>query len=73
MNGTVGYAGQEPWIFSATIRENILINEEYIPHWYNTVIHVCALDKVTIVVLFKLFKVYELYRILVFFLMVIIR
>ncbi len=46
MIGTVAYAGQEPWIFSATLRDNILFGKPYHPDWYATVIDMCALEKV---------------------------
>ena len=46
INGIVAYAGQEPWIFSASLRDNILFGQPFYPEWYNTVIDVCALDKV---------------------------
>ncbi len=48
VDGTVAYAGQEPWIFSATVRNNILFGRPFIPEWYSTVIDVCALEKVRI-------------------------
>ena len=46
MKGSVAYAGQEPWIFSASVRENILFGKPYQMDWYNTVVDVCALNKV---------------------------
>ena len=46
MKGSVAYAGQEPWIFSASVRENILFGKPYQMDWYNTVVDACALDKV---------------------------
>ena len=44
--GRVSYASQEPWVFSSTLRENVLFGQKYDPIWYNTVIEACALDKV---------------------------
>lgn len=29
VNGTLSYASQEPWIFSGTIRDNILLGQPY--------------------------------------------
>ena len=36
---------QVPWLFSGTIKENILFNEPYDPEWYSTVVEACALKK----------------------------
>ena len=47
MNGSIGYASQEPWIFSASMRENILFGLHYQSVWYDNVIEACALDKVS--------------------------
>ena len=47
VKGSVGYASQEAWVFSATMRENILFGLPYHPERYNTVVEACALDKVT--------------------------
>jgi ATP-binding cassette subfamily C (CFTR/MRP) protein 4 len=46
VNGRVSYASQDPWVFSATLRENVLFGSPYDRKWYNKVIKVCALDKV---------------------------
>lgn len=46
VNGSVSYASQEPWVFSSSLRENVLFGQNYDPIWYNTVIEACALDKV---------------------------
>ena len=43
--GTLAYATQVPWVFSGTIKENILFNETYDLEWYLTVIEACALRK----------------------------
>ena len=45
LKGTIGYASQEPWIFSATVRENITFGLPYQSEWYDKVIECCALDK----------------------------
>ena len=46
VEGRISYAPQEAWIFSATLRENILFGKPYDSEKYNTVIDACALDKV---------------------------
>ena len=46
LRGGVAYASQESWVYSATLRENILFGLSYRADWYNTVMEACALDKV---------------------------
>ena len=46
MRGTVAYVSQEPWIFSSTVRENILFGSKYEDDWYYTVLEACALKRV---------------------------
>ena len=46
VEGKVSYASQEPWVFSGTLRENILFGLPYKPKWYQKVIEACSLDKV---------------------------
>ena len=41
--GTLAYVTQVPWVFSGTIKENILFSESYDPDWYSTVVEACAL------------------------------
>ncbi|KAG7444271.1 metal resistance protein YCF1 [Guyanagaster necrorhizus] len=41
--GTVAYCPQNPWILSATVRDNILFSHEYDEVFYNLVIEACAL------------------------------
>ena len=46
VDGKVAYASQEPWIFSGTLRENVLFGLPYKHEWYQKVIEACSLDKV---------------------------
>ena len=45
VNGKVAYASQEPWIFAASVRDNILFGNEYDGRKYQQVIHVAALER----------------------------
>ena len=51
----MSYASQDPWIFSGTIKENIIFGQNYDEVWYNRVIECCSLVKVLSYVL-KLIK-----------------
>ena len=46
IEGSVSYVSQEPWIFSGTIKENILFGKEYDETWYWRVVKCCSLVKV---------------------------
>lgn len=51
VNGNLSYASQKPWVFSGSIRENILFGSPYHQDWYRKVIHACALNKVRMYIL----------------------
>ncbi|KAL3867289.1 hypothetical protein ACJMK2_044503, partial [Sinanodonta woodiana] len=45
LNGCLGYASQQYWVFSGTIRENILFGSPYDKTKYDQIVHCCALVK----------------------------
>ncbi len=45
--GMVSYASQQSWIFSGTLRDNVLFGLPFREDWYQVVIQACALDKVS--------------------------
>ena len=46
VRGKVGYSSQQPWIFSGTVKENIVFGQEFNKDRYQQVIKACALKKV---------------------------
>ncbi len=73
MNGSLAYASQEPWIFSDTLRENILFGSTYLPDWYDDVVNMCALNKVRNFANTSVNGIMFCTRISILFLMVILR
>ncbi|XP_018561045.1 multidrug resistance-associated protein 4 [Anoplophora glabripennis] len=45
IHGTISYASQEPWVFAATVRQNILFGAGYDKKRYLDVIRACDLEK----------------------------
>lgn len=43
VSGSISYASQEPWLFSGTVRKNILFNQPMQRSRYSSVIRSCAL------------------------------
>lgn len=44
-SGSVGYLNQNPWIFSNTLRENILLGKEFDQQFYDKTIEACCLRR----------------------------
>ena len=43
--GNLGYAAQEPWVYSGTLKDNILFGRPYEEEWYYDVLKACSLDE----------------------------
>lgn len=43
INGTLVYASQEPWVFSGTVRANIIFSQPFEELWYSQVVEACQL------------------------------
>lgn len=44
INGSVSYASQEPWIFSGSVKQNVIFSNSFDQSRYDLVIRSCALD-----------------------------
>nr|KAF6459906.1 ATP binding cassette subfamily C member 4 [Molossus molossus] len=47
VHGRIAYVAQQPWVFSGTVRSNILFGKKYEKERYEKVIKACALTKVS--------------------------
>ncbi|KAB0797838.1 hypothetical protein PPYR_08831 [Photinus pyralis] len=45
INGNISYASQEPWLFTGTVRKNILFNNDYNRTRYKDVVKKCSLKR----------------------------
>jgi ATP-binding cassette subfamily C (CFTR/MRP) protein 4 len=46
ISGKMFYVSQEPWIFSTTLKQNILFGKPYDPDRFDKIIEVCELREV---------------------------
>ena len=44
INGLVSYAPQDPWMFSGSVRQNIIFGQPFNEDRYMRVLEVCALE-----------------------------
>ena len=47
VHGRIAYVSQQPWVFSGTVRSNILFGKKYEKEIYEEVIRACALEEVS--------------------------
>ncbi|CAL4094228.1 unnamed protein product, partial [Meganyctiphanes norvegica] len=45
VRGKIAYASQEPWVFSGTLKQNIIFGQPFNEKKYHEVIRVCALER----------------------------
>lgn len=45
VNGVLSYSSQEPWLFSGTVKENILFGSEFDEKKYREILKVCSLER----------------------------
>lgn len=45
LQGSVAYVAQQAWIQNATVRDNVLFNNEFHQQEYDKIIHACALQQ----------------------------
>jgi len=43
--GKMAYVSQTPWVYSGTVRENIVFGMPFIEQKYNKIVEVCDLEK----------------------------
>ena len=48
VNGNISYVPQQPWIFSGTVKQNILFGLPYDAEKYEKIVNACELTEVKI-------------------------
>jgi len=43
IHGSISYAAQNPWIFTGSVKENIVLGNPFVSNWYASVIDACSL------------------------------
>ena len=51
LKGSVFYVTQEPWIFTSSIKQNILFGKPYDPQKFKEIVDVCCLKQVNNLIL----------------------
>lgn len=46
VHGRISYVAQQPWVFSASLRQNIVFGNKFDQAKYNKILKACALNKV---------------------------
>ena len=46
IKGQMAYVSQQPWVFSASLRQNITFGSKYVKTKYERILKACALNKV---------------------------
>ena len=52
IKGSLFYVPQEPWIFTASLKQNILFGKPYDKKKFDKIVKICCLDEVAIILLF---------------------
>ena len=47
VHGRIAHVSQQPWVFSGTVRSNILFGKKYEKERYEEVIRACSLEEVS--------------------------
>ena len=51
VKGRVAYVSQQPWVFSASLRQNITFGNKFVKNKYDRILKACALNKASMVVM----------------------
>ena len=59
ISGRIAYVSQQPWVFSGTVKENILFGQKFDKEKYDEVVKVCALEKVCNILLWAVWTMWR--------------